>query len=144
WKASDIAAKPVHAGAIAAVKAGWEKALHKALHSAEKLERQARVGEVTKAIKIALVDKESRVPAAGKFSAFDVAGAIHEVERDIIRAAALSGRRVDGRAPSEIRPISIEIGILPRAHGSALFTRGETQALVASTLGTADDEKIVD
>src|SRR5205085_8290799 len=103
-----------------------------------------RVGEVTKAIKIALVDKESRVPAAGKFSAFDVAGAIHEVERDIIRAAALSGRRVDGRAPNEIRPISIELGILPRAHGSALFTRGETQALVASTLGTADDEKIVD
>ena len=61
-----------------------------------------------------------------------------------MRAAALSGRRIDGRATDEVRPIDIEIGLLPRAHGSALFTRGETQALVTATLGTGLDEKLVD
>ena len=63
-----------------------------------------------------------------------------ETEREII----LEGKRVDGRGWEEIRPISIEIGLLPRVHGSALFTRGETQALVTTTLGTVEDEQIVD
>ena len=68
-----------------------------------------------------------------------------KMEYDIVRASILDkGRRTDGRGAEDIRPISCEIRLLPRAHGSALFTRGETQALAVTTLGTVSDEKIVD
>jgi polyribonucleotide nucleotidyltransferase len=70
---------------------------------------------------------------------------LETIERDEMRAMILEeGVRADGRRTDEIRPISIRIGVLPRTHGSALFTRGETQALVVSTLGTSTDEQIVD
>jgi len=68
-----------------------------------------------------------------------------DVEKEIVRGAILrGGRRIDGRDSRSIRPISCEVGILPRAHGSALFTRGETQAMVVATLGTGQDEQIID
>ncbi|MGC2200753.1 MAG: polyribonucleotide nucleotidyltransferase [Stellaceae bacterium] len=68
-----------------------------------------------------------------------------EIEKRIVRGAILrDGSRIDGRGTRAIRPISCEVGILPRAHGSALFTRGETQALVVATLGTGQDEQIID
>ena len=68
-----------------------------------------------------------------------------EVEKDVVRRRVLSeGRRIDGRDTRTVRPIAVEVGLLPRAHGSALFTRGETQALVVTTLGTGQDEQIVD
>jgi polyribonucleotide nucleotidyltransferase len=68
-----------------------------------------------------------------------------EVEKEIVRGAVLrGGHRIDGRDPRSIRPIWCEVGVLPRPHGSALFTRGETQALVVATLGTGQDEQIVD
>ncbi|MCX8083564.1 MAG: polyribonucleotide nucleotidyltransferase [Calditerrivibrio sp.] len=71
--------------------------------------------------------------------------AYHEVEKKIFREITLENKiRVDGRAYDEIRPIDIEVGLLPRAHGSALFTRGETQALVSATLGTKMDSQMVD
>ncbi len=74
-----------------------------------------------------------------------VVRAFREMEREEMRRLVLErGVRVDGRGLKEIRPISIEVGVLPRAHGSALFTRGETQALVAVTLGTPSEEQIVD
>ena len=74
-----------------------------------------------------------------------VASAFKALESDIVRNAILdTGRRIDGRDTKTIRPIVGEVGVLPRAHGSALFTRGETQALVVATLGTAQDEQIVD
>lgn len=74
-----------------------------------------------------------------------VAQAFHEVEKEEMRRLILEeGRRADGRELKDIRPISIEVGVLPRAHGSALFTRGETQALVAVTLGTPSEEQIID
>jgi polyribonucleotide nucleotidyltransferase len=67
------------------------------------------------------------------------------LEKDIVRGNILkTGQRIDGRDTSIVRPISCEVGILPRAHGSALFTRGETQALVVTTLGTGRDEQIID
>ncbi len=69
---------------------------------------------------------------------------IEETIRDAERALILSGTRADRRGLKDIRPISIEVGVLPRTHGSALFTRGETQALVVATLGTGQDEQIVD
>jgi polyribonucleotide nucleotidyltransferase len=68
-----------------------------------------------------------------------------DIEKDIVRGAILrDGRRIDGRDTHSIRPILCEVGILPRAHGSALFTRGETQALVVATLGTGQDEQVID
>uniref|UniRef100_UPI0037845C52 polyribonucleotide nucleotidyltransferase n=1 Tax=Methylocella sp. TaxID=1978226 RepID=UPI0037845C52 len=67
------------------------------------------------------------------------------LESDIVRTSILeTGRRIDGRDTRTVRPIVCEIGVLPRAHGSALFTRGETQALVVATLGTGQDEQIID
>ncbi|MSO54009.1 MAG: polyribonucleotide nucleotidyltransferase [Rhodospirillales bacterium] len=71
--------------------------------------------------------------------------AFSELEKDIVRRDILkTGRRIDGRDTRTIRPIATEIGILPRSHGSSLFTRGETQALVTTTLGTGQDEQIMD
>jgi len=69
----------------------------------------------------------------------------HDVEADVMRNAVLdTGRRIDGRDTKTVRRIESEVGILPRTHGSALFTRGETQALVVTTLGTGEDEQFVD
>ncbi len=69
----------------------------------------------------------------------------HEIEKSIVRSMILEeGVRADGRGPEDIRPITCKVGLLPRVHGSALFTRGETQALVAVTLGTQEDEQKID
>jgi polyribonucleotide nucleotidyltransferase len=74
-----------------------------------------------------------------------IAGIIEELERRILRDMIINEkRRIDGRISTDIRPISAEVGVLPRAHGSALFNRGETQALVALTLGTSSDEQRMD
>ncbi len=68
-----------------------------------------------------------------------------ELEKDVVRRAIVAtGRRIDNRTSTDIRPIAVEVGLLPRAHGSALFTRGETQALVVTTLGTGQDEQVID
>jgi polyribonucleotide nucleotidyltransferase len=78
-------------------------------------------------------------------NAKDIHTLIGDVEYHSLRSQVLdSGHRVDGRTPTEVRPISIDVGVLPRAHGSALFTRGQTQALVAATLGTANDVQRLD
>ena len=90
---------------------------------------KAKVGEV-------FPDEAQRAIAAKK---------VKDVEKDIVRGAILKhGKRIDGRDTKTVRPIVAEVGILPRAHGSALFTRGETQALVVATLGTGQDEQIID
>src|SRR5471030_833048 len=81
----------------------------------------------------------------GKVPANVYSGLLHDVEADVMRNAVLdTKKRVDGRDLTTVRPIQAEVGILPRTHGSALFTRGETQALVVCTLGTAEDEQFVD
>ena len=73
------------------------------------------------------------------------ASAFKEAEKDVVRSTILdTERRIDGRDLKTVRPIVCEVGILPRTHGSALFTRGETQALVVATLGTGEDEQYVD
>jgi polyribonucleotide nucleotidyltransferase len=75
----------------------------------------------------------------------EIKGAFEDVKKDKVRRMVLdTGKRIDGRRPDEIRTITCEVGILPRAHGSALFTRGETQAVVATTLGTREDEQKID
>ena len=75
----------------------------------------------------------------------DVSEALYKVEKNLVREHILSGNpRIDGRDLSTVRPISVECGIMPRTHGSALFTRGETQAIVVTTLGTTRDAQIID
>ncbi|MEI9966005.1 MAG: polyribonucleotide nucleotidyltransferase [Caulobacteraceae bacterium] len=74
-----------------------------------------------------------------------IGGVFKDLEADIVRRMILdTGKRIDGRTVDKVRPIVSEVGVLPRAHGSALFTRGETQALVVATLGTGDDEQLID
>jgi len=74
-----------------------------------------------------------------------VGNILKKLEQDIVRGAILNdGKRIDGRGLADIRNIVAEVGVLPRTHGSALFTRGETQALVVTTLGTSDDEQMID
>ncbi len=74
----------------------------------------------------------------------EVASTLQEIEREVVRNLILDGRRTDGRTHTDIRPISCQVGVLPMTHGSCLFTRGETQALVVATLGTAEDVQIID
>jgi polyribonucleotide nucleotidyltransferase len=102
--------------------------------------KQERSNQLDAAKKLALsnyADDPLKQTFAGKF--------FKELEKEIVRGAILRGdSRIDGRDTKTVRPITAEVGILPRTHGSALFTRGETQAIVVSTLGTGQDEQIID
>lgn len=103
-----------------------------------KQERYAKVDEVRSATKEKLLQAELYTEVAVK-------DAIKKVEENVVRFGMLeSKKRIDGRGAADIRPIVSEVGVLPRTHGSALFTRGETQALVVATLGTSLDEQIID
>jgi polyribonucleotide nucleotidyltransferase len=79
-----------------------------------------------------------------KYAPEQVAAAFNALEERVVRDLILEGKRIDGRDPKQLRNISCEVGVLPRTHGSAVFTRGETQALVTTTLGTTSDEQRVD
>jgi len=104
----------------------------------EKLVRQ----EQLKAIRNAVVEK---LVTKGDYAENDIRDIIEHLEYRIVRSAILNeSKRIDGRALDKIRPITIRTGVLPRTHGSALFTRGETQALVVATLGTQRDAQIID
>ena len=103
----------------------------------DKMARQKAVGEAKKAVAAALEAEGADVAAAK--------GLMKALEADVVRNAILdTGLRIDGRDTRTVRPILAEVGVLPRAHGSALFTRGETQALCVATLGTGQDEQIID
>jgi polyribonucleotide nucleotidyltransferase len=108
---------------------------------ADKMQRRDAIGEVKNSVVEALCSEEDEdAPSQG-----DVSGAFSKLEKSLVREHILSGNsRIDGRDLSTVRPISVECGVLPRAHGSALFTRGETQAIVATTLGTGRDAQIID
>lgn len=108
-----------------------------AYKTVEKLARQNRVSEVKKAV-LAALEAEGLDTGAAK-------GLLKELEADVVRNNILdTGLRIDGRDTRTVRPIVAEAGVLPRAHGSALFTRGETQAFCVATLGTGQDEQIID
>ena len=96
--------------------------------------------------KISAAKKSAAVAIAGEGLDADAAkGLFKDLEADIVRNAILDrGIRIDGRDTRTVRPIVAEVGVLPRAHGSALFTRGETQALCVATLGTGQDEQVID
>jgi polyribonucleotide nucleotidyltransferase len=134
-------APPVRDEALRArVKDRFAEPMRAALLTAGKLARSAAVSQVCRQAVEALVPGE--VKDAVKIA--EVKRAIHDLERDTVRAVILEGGRVDGRTSTDIRPITGEVGLLPRSHGSALFTRGETQAIVTCTLGTTSDEQIID
>jgi len=107
---------------------------------ADKMDRQNRLGEIRDEIVDELVSE-----ADGSPSEEDVRSAIGKLEKSIVRGRIIAGeRRIDGRDTRTVRPITIRTGVLPRTHGSALFTRGETQALVITTLGTGRDAQLID
>ncbi|MDJ0521360.1 MAG: polyribonucleotide nucleotidyltransferase [Planctomycetota bacterium] len=125
-----------------AVEAQFGEAFEKAVYEPVKLDRNKAKRAVIDEIRETLAETEDETD--GRFPGNDINDAISKLEKKIIRKAALSGERIDGRKTDDVRDITVEVGLLPRAHGSALFTRGETQALVASTLGTGHDEKMED
>jgi len=125
---------------VARVRELGESGLREAYMIAAKQERRDRVAAVKDKVVAALVPADDDGAMAAK-----VAGAFKEAEKDVVRSSILNTkRRIDGRDLTTVRPIVCEVGILPRTHGSALFTRGETQALAVATLGTGEDEQYVD
>jgi polyribonucleotide nucleotidyltransferase len=118
--------------------------LREAYQTKDKQARTAKLKDVTTAVNAALA---SEAAAAGSSApdAAEVGGILFDLEAKIVRSQILEGEpRIDGRDTRTVRPISIRNSVLPRTHGSALFTRGETQALVVATLGTARDEQKID
>jgi len=116
--------------------------LSKAYQITEKLERQAAVGAARDRAAEQLVSSEDR-PEGMDANVFK--SAFKKAEAAVVRGDIIkTGKRIDGRSLDQVRPIVAEASILPRAHGSALFTRGETQALCVATLGTSDDEQFID
>ena len=115
------------------------EALTEAYQIAEKQARMQRISEIRDAVVARLVTAES------SFSEDKVKTVFHDLEYRVVRDRILDGHpRIDGRDTQTVRPISIQTGVLPRTHGSALFTRGETQALVVATLGTDRDAQVID
>ena len=107
-----------------------------------KLERRKAIEELYEQVLEELSPADAEEPP---YPRAEVLNAIQAIEEEVFCDLILkTGKRADGRSPEEIRPISAEVGVLPRTHGSAIFTRGETQALVVTTLGTVSDEQIID
>ncbi len=105
--------------------------------------KAARADQI-KALRDRVFDEYVPEEGEGEYTPEQVAQAFDALEERIVRDLILEGKRIDGRTPRDLRHISCEVGLLPRTHGSALFTRGETQALVTITLGTSSDEQRVD
>ncbi len=134
-------APSVDADLVAFVKAQAFDKLAEAYRITVKQERYTRVGEI-KAATLAAVPVVDEKPS---WTNEQVGTEIHKLESQIVRERILAGDpRIDGRDYKTVRPITIKVGVLPRTHGSALFTRGETQALVTTTLGTTRDAQIID
>ena len=119
------------------LKAEMRGKLVEAFAETQKQARQAKISAVKTEAKKLFEGNDEALAAFGE--------QFGNLEADVVRTAILdTGKRIDGRDTKTVRPIVAEVGILPRAHGSALFTRGETQALVVVTLGTGQDEQIID
>ena len=129
---------PADEALIAKVRELAHDKLVAAYQIADKQERQAAVAAVHEAAQTALVSEDGWNAAA-------VGNTVHDLEHRVVRDRILAKEpRIDGRDTVTVRPITIRTGVLPRVHGSALFTRGETQALVVATLGTGRDAQIID
>jgi polyribonucleotide nucleotidyltransferase len=123
---------------IAKLQSIAEGPLREAYQIRQKQARSTKIKEV-------VANTMSQLAADGEVDEVEVGNLLFEIEAKIVRSQILNGEpRIDGRDTRTVRPIEIRNGVLPRTHGSALFTRGETQALVVATLGTARDEQIID
>lgn len=128
---------PDYSDLYAAVKEAGEPQMRAAFALQDKQERTTAISAARAAVKATLSDEQLADENLGS--------AFKKLESAILRGDIISGgARIDGRARDTVRSISSEVGILPRTHGSALFTRGETQGLVVTTLGTGDDEQMID
>ena len=120
-----------------AVKSAGEQKMRAAFAITDKQERTAAIADARQTVIETLSDEQKDDANLGS--------AFKKLESSILRGDVVKGgKRIDGRATDEVRPIVAETGFLPRTHGSALFTRGETQGLVVTTLGTGDDEQMID
>jgi len=116
----------------------FTKDLKKAFATKDKQDRSNQISEITDKAKKLYEENEN-------YSDLDVNSQLKNIEKSIVRTDILKNKnRIDGRGLADVRPIECEVGILPRVHGSALFTRGETQAIVTTTLGTSDDEQRIE
>ena len=130
----------VDAALIAAVESDAKAGLEEAYSTADKMERYSR----TDAVKAETIGKLCAGEDA-KWSEAEVGGALENLKKKVVRGRVLAGEpRIDGRDTRTVRSINVRTGVLPRTHGSALFTRGETQAVVVATLGTERDSQIID
>jgi len=137
----DWQAPEVNTALVDAVKAQSTSDLTEAYQISDKQDRYARIGEIRNAAIAALVPADGD----GDFSADAISAQFHTLEGEIVRERVLDGSpRIDGRDTTTVRPVNVRTGVLPRTHGSALFTRGETQAIVVATLGTDRDSQIID
>jgi polyribonucleotide nucleotidyltransferase len=141
--AEDAAKEPFHfeapdyADLYEAIKAAGDADMRAAFALSDKQERTAAVSAARATIMAALSDEQ--------LADANLGSAMKKLEAGILRGDVVkTGKRIDGRGTSDVREIICETGMLPRTHGSALFTRGETQGLVVTTLGTGDDEQIID
>ncbi|MDQ6998929.1 MAG: polyribonucleotide nucleotidyltransferase [Mariprofundus sp.] len=120
-----------------AVKAAFEADVREAYAIVDKSARAGKIEAFRAAAQATLAGTEE---APGEFSSNDVSSAVKGLEKDVVRRSIIDGNpRIDGRSTDQVRAIDCQTGVLPRTHGSALFTRGETQALVTITLGTESD-----
>jgi len=127
-------------GLAEAMQSGFESRIAEAYQIQEKMARYQALGEIRDDAVAQLAGEEE-----GKPSDEEVKKAFSKLEKQVVRSRIIRGEpRIDGRDSKTVRPIEIEVGVLPNAHGSALFTRGETQALVTTTLGTTRDAQIID
>ncbi len=128
------------AAMLASVGAATESDIGNAYGIAEKVARQNKLAEIRERTVTQLAGADASDEDIG-----NIKNAIKDIEKDIVRGRILQGKpRIDGRDTRTVRPIDIRVGLLPRTHGSALFTRGETQALVVTTLGTGRDAQLID
>jgi polyribonucleotide nucleotidyltransferase len=136
----DWKAPAAEAELASAVASRAESTLSDAYRITEKTQRTTRLAEIKKDLVAALAGSES-----AKWKPDAVVNELFRLESRIVRERILEGEpRIDGRDLVTVRPITVKVGVLPRTHGSALFTRGETQALVTTTLGTTRDAQIID
>ena len=135
WKAPEP-----NADLVAKVKEIAGDTIAEAFKIRSKQARGAKIAEAWAAVQAALISEDTDTLAAN-----EIKGIFKHLEADVVRSQILAGQpRIDGRDTRTVRPINIQTGVLPRTHGSALFTRGETQALAVATLGTSRDEHIID
>ena len=128
---------------VEAVRAEVGEDLKAAYSIVDKMERRDAVDAAREKAMAALCPEDKA--EAGECDPGKVSAAFKTLEKEIVRGQILeTGTRIDGRKLDQVRPITSQVGILPRTHGSALFTRGETQALVVTTLGTGEDEQFID